>query len=126
MAAIRLESSAPELLLQLRTGHSPKRRQPAQAPDLTRPSLPKPSLGLAALGLDHAPTGRRVYVIASLTQCWGPLAAQGIVPAPMLTTGQVTRSLFALYLPRPLQWPTVIAMITFGLVLLTTGLGLGV
>ncbi|MGI5171466.1 hypothetical protein ACQEU3_44680 [Spirillospora sp. CA-253888] len=126
LATIRLESRAPELLLQLRTGHQPKRKRPAPALDLTRPKLPEAGLGLAALGLDQAPTGRRVYVIASLTLCWVPLAAQGIVPALMLTTGEVTRSWFlALHLPQALQWPTIIAMITFGLVLLTTGLGLG-
>ncbi|WP_133061843.1 hypothetical protein [Streptosporangium minutum] len=44
----------------------------------------------------------------------------------MLTTGQVTRSWFlALHLPQHLQWPAVIAMIVLGLVLLTTGLSIG-
>ncbi|GGP88735.1 transporter [Streptosporangium pseudovulgare] len=126
LAATRLESSAPELLLHLRTGVSPKRRRPAPALDRGRPHLPKPDLGLEKLGLDLAPTGRRAYVIASLTLCWVPLVAQGIVPALMLTTGQITRSWFlALHLPQHLQWPTVIAMIALGLVLLTTGLGIG-
>ncbi|NUW35629.1 hypothetical protein HTZ77_29985 [Nonomuraea sp. SMC257] len=126
LAATRLESSAPELLLHLRTGVSPKRRRPAAALDLARPHLPKPDLGLDKLGLDLAPTGRRAYVIASLTLCWVPLVAQGIVPALMLTTGHVTPSwLLALHLPQHLQWPTIIAMIALGLVLLTTGLGIG-
>ncbi|WP_433413756.1 hypothetical protein ACQP1V_32070 [Microtetraspora malaysiensis] len=125
-AATRLESSAPELLLQLRTGVSPKRRRPAPALDLERLHLSKPGLGLDKLGLDLAPAGRRAYVIASLTLCWVPLAAQGIVPALMLTTGQVTRSWFlALYLPQHLQWPAIIAMIALGLVLLATGLSIG-
>ncbi|MFI7635838.1 hypothetical protein [Nonomuraea sp. NPDC049400] len=126
LAATRLESSAPELLLHLRTGVSPKRRRPAPALDLGRPHPPKPDLRLDKLGLDLAPMGRRAYVIASLTLCWVPLVAQGIVPALMLTTGQVTRSWFlALHLPQHLQWPTIIAMIALGLVLLTTGLGIG-
>ncbi|MFI6450807.1 hypothetical protein ACIBF6_04580 [Streptosporangium amethystogenes] len=126
LAATRLESSSPELLLYLRTGVSPKRRRPGQALDLGQPYLSSSDLGLEKLGLDLAPTGRRAYVIASLTLCWVPLVAQGIVPALMLTTGQVTRSWFlALHLPQHLQWPTVIAMIALGLVLLTTGLGIG-
>ncbi|WP_101788078.1 hypothetical protein [Nonomuraea indica] len=126
LAATRLESSAPELLLHLRTGVSPRRRRPAPALDLARPHLPKPDLGVEKLGLMLAPAGRRAYVVASLTLCWVLLVAQGIVPALMLTTGQVTRSWFlALHLPQHLQWPTIIAMITLGLVLLTTGLGIG-
>ncbi|MEV4391491.1 hypothetical protein [Nonomuraea sp. NPDC049607] len=131
LAATRLEASAPELLLHLRTGVSPRRRRPAPALDRRQPHLPKPDLdldrlGLDKLGLDLAPAGRRAYVIASLTLSWVPLVAQGVVPALMLTTGQVTRSWFlALHLPQPLQWPTVIAMIALGLVLLTTGLGIG-
>ncbi|MEU0484253.1 hypothetical protein ABZ260_34350 [Streptosporangium sp. NPDC006013] len=130
LAAARLRSSAPELLLHLRTGVPPKRTRPARRPlpalEPGRPHLPKPDLGLERLGLDLAPAGRRTYVIVSLTLCWVPLAAQGIVPALMLTTGQVTRSWFlALHLPQHLQWPTIIAMIVLGLVLLTTGLGIG-
>ncbi|WP_410664949.1 hypothetical protein [Amycolatopsis sp. lyj-84] len=55
-----------------------------------------------------------------------PLGAQGIVPATMLITGQITPSWFlALHLPRQLQWPTVIVMTCLGLVMLTTGLGIG-
>ncbi|RSN11610.1 hypothetical protein DMB42_13615 [Nonomuraea sp. WAC 01424] len=126
VAATRLRSSAPELLLHLRTGVSPGRRRPAPALDLEPLSRSKPSLGLDRLGLDLAPAGRRAYVVASLTLCWVPLVAQGVVPALMLTTGEITRSWFlALYLPPPLRWPTIIAMITLGSVLLVTGLGIG-
>lgn len=128
LAAARLESSAPELLHHLRTGLPPKRTRPRPLPALEpgRPHLPKPDLGLERLGLDLAPTGWRAYVIVSLTLCWVPLVAQGIVPALMLTTGKVTRSWFlALHLPGHLQWPTIVAMIALGLALLTTGLGIG-
>ncbi|WP_051864532.1 hypothetical protein [Streptosporangium roseum] len=128
LAAARLESSAPELLHHLRTGLPPKRTRtrPLPALELGRPHLPKPDLGLERLGLDLAPTGWRAYVIVSLTLCWVPLVAQGIVPALMLTTGKVTRSWFlALHLPGHLQWPTIVAMIVLGLALLTTGLGIG-
>ncbi|MFI7054841.1 hypothetical protein ACWDOR_27800 [Streptosporangium canum] len=128
LAAARLESSAPELLHHLRTGLPPKRTRtrPLPALELGGPHLPKPGLGLERLGLDLAPTGRRAYVIVSLTLCWVPLVAQGIVPALMLATGKVTRSWFlALHLPGHLQWPTIVAMIALGLALLTTGLGIG-
>lgn len=126
LAAARLESSAPELLHHLRTGLPPKRTRPLPAPELGRAHLPKPDLGLERLGLDLAPTGRRAYVIVSLTLCWVPLVAQGIVPALMLTSGEVTPSWFlALHLPGHLQWPTIVAMIALGLALLTTGLGIG-
>ncbi|SFI27987.1 ABC-2 type transport system permease protein [Streptosporangium canum] len=73
-----------------------------------------------------AATAAPAYFAVSLTLCWVPLVAQGIVPALMLTTGKVTRSWFlALHLPGHLQWPTIVAVIALGLALLTTGLGLG-
>ncbi|WP_410648846.1 hypothetical protein [Amycolatopsis sp. cmx-4-54] len=122
-AAAKLESSAPELLLYLRTGVSPRRKRPAPAWKPQTSSLPKPGQHLEKLGLHLAPNGQRVYVVASLVLCWVPLAAQGIVPALMLTTGQITPSWFlALHLPQHLQWPTVTAMICLGLTMLATGL----
>ncbi|KFU76674.1 ABC-2 type transport system permease protein [Amycolatopsis lurida] len=125
-AAAKLESSAPELLLYLRTGVSPRRKRPAPAWKPQRSSLPKPEPHLEKLGLHLAPNGQRVYVVASLVLCWVPLAAQGIVPALMLTTGQITPSWFlALHLPQHLQWPAVTAMICLGLTMLATGLGIG-
>ncbi|MGW5259864.1 hypothetical protein ACWEQG_02755 [Microbispora sp. NPDC004025] len=128
IAAARLRSTAPDLLLRFRSGTQPARRRPTIA--LTRPPglpyRPQPDLGLRRLGLDLAPAGRRAYVIASLTLCWVPLVAQGVVPAIMLSTGEINRSWFvALHLPGSFQWPTVIMMIIIGLVLLTTGLGIG-
>lgn len=55
-----------------------------------------------------------------------PLVAQGVVPAIMLSTGEINRSWFlALHLPDGLRWPTIIAMMGLGLVLLTSGLATG-
>ncbi|WP_433381440.1 hypothetical protein [Streptosporangium sp. CA-115845] len=132
IAIARLQSIAPDLLLRLRSGTRPERKRPtiiaAGLPG--RPAglqqRPQPDLGLRRLGLDLAPAGRRAYVVASLTLCWVPLVAQGVVPAIMLSTGEINRSWFvALHLPESLQWPTIIVMIVIGLVLLTTGLGIG-
>ncbi|SFI56564.1 ABC-2 type transport system permease protein [Amycolatopsis regifaucium] len=81
---LMVESSAPELLLYLRTGVSPQRKRPAPAWKPQKSSLPKPEPHLEKLGLHLAPNGQRVYVVASLVLCWVPLAAQGIVPALML------------------------------------------
>ncbi|MFE3452561.1 hypothetical protein ACFXJ8_26925 [Nonomuraea sp. NPDC059194] len=129
IAAARLQSTAPELLHHFRSGSRPVRRRPQLAPARHRSpevALPRPDLGLRRLGLDLAPAGRRAYVIASLTLCWVPLVAQGVVPAIMLSTGADNRSWFlALHLPDGLRWPTILSMIGIGLVLLITGLATG-
>ncbi|MEU0564765.1 hypothetical protein ABZ297_05100 [Nonomuraea sp. NPDC005983] len=129
IAIARLHSTAPELLHYFRSGARPAHRnlQPVPARHHNHDvGLPRPDLGLQRLGLDLAPTGRRAYVVASLTLCWVPLVAQGVVPAIMLATGEANRSWFlALHLPEGLRWATIIAMIGIGLVLLTTGLATG-
>ncbi|WP_371666142.1 hypothetical protein OG306_38010 [Streptomyces sp. NBC_01241] len=132
MAAARLRSTAPELLHHFRTGTRPARKggesatTRLRAPDVSLPPLRRPDLGLQRLGLDLAPARQRLYVIVSLTLCWVPLVAQGVVPAIMLSTGEINRSWFlALHLPDGLRWPTIIAMMGLGLVLLTSGLATG-
>jgi hypothetical protein len=53
--------------------------------------------------------------------CWIPLVAQGVVPLIMKLTGAPTRAWFlAMYVPAPLQWPTIAAMLGVGLTMLLT------
>jgi hypothetical protein len=53
--------------------------------------------------------------------CWIPLVPQGVVPLILKLTGAPTRSWFlAAYLPGPLQWPTIAAMLGIGLTMLVT------
>ncbi|WP_228641770.1 histidine kinase [Microtetraspora sp. AC03309] len=57
--------------------------------------------------------------------CWLPLFPQGLVAMVMKLVGSPERSWFlALYLPEPLQWPTIIGMICLGGVMLATGVTL--
>ncbi|WP_219507672.1 hypothetical protein [Nonomuraea ceibae] len=132
VAAAVLGRTAPELLHLLRTGSRPARRRPSlplvpprvTAAHRVRPQ--RPDAWLERLGLDLAPAGRRAYVIVSLTLCWVPLVAQGVVPALMLSGGAAERSWFlALHVPDGLRWPVIAVMIALGLVLLVTGLATG-
>lgn len=53
--------------------------------------------------------------------CWIPLIPQGVVPLVLKLTGASTRSWFlATYLPAPLQWPVIAAMVAAGLTMLFT------
>jgi hypothetical protein len=52
--------------------------------------------------------------------CWLPLFAQGLAPLIMKLAGTPARSWFlALYMPNPYQWPTIAAMVTCGLIMLS-------
>ncbi|WP_327092579.1 hypothetical protein OIE66_18690 [Nonomuraea sp. NBC_01738] len=64
--------------------------------------------------------------MVSLTICWVPLVAQGVVPAIMLSAGEVDRSWFlALHVGEGMRWPVIVAMVGIGLALLATGLSMG-
>ncbi|GAA0971205.1 sensor domain-containing protein [Acrocarpospora macrocephala] len=66
---------------------------------------------------------RGALVAICWTLCWIPLIPQGIVTGFMLAFGAPTKSWFlALYMPEPLQWPTVFAMITLGATMLAGGI----
>jgi len=53
--------------------------------------------------------------------CWIPLVPQGVVPLILKLTGTPTRAWFlAMYVPAPMQWPTIAAMLTVGLTMLLT------
>ncbi|WP_170317118.1 sensor histidine kinase [Acrocarpospora corrugata] len=55
--------------------------------------------------------------------CWIPLIPQGIVAGFFLIFGAPTKSWFlALYMPEPLQWPTVFGMIALGATMLAGGI----
>jgi ABC-2 type transport system permease protein len=142
LAARRLEATAPELLLALRTGtrgprpapSAPRRpghrRLPPVRPGGRPAGAPPVRDVLARVGLDRAPAGRRLYVLVTLTVCWVPLAAQGVVPAALLRAGvgadDVEPSWFlALHVPPHLAWPAVAAMVVLGLALLVSGLAVG-
>ena len=53
--------------------------------------------------------------------CWVPLIPQGVVPLVLKLTHTPVRSWFlATYLPVPLQWPAIAAMVGVGLTMLLT------
>jgi ABC-2 type transport system permease protein len=113
VARLRLEARGPELLQLMRSG--PTRRPPRPLPGFRTP-LPGPLTGLKL-------AATRTTAAVLLTVCWIPLFPQGIVPAVMLLTNQVTPSWFlALHLPGPYQWPVTIGMIAVGVALGVTGL----
>jgi hypothetical protein len=86
---------------------------------------PRLSANVAKEGLAArlAPPARRHGLAAAcIALCWIPLFPQGIVPAVMKLTDAPTRSWFlALYLPDPVQWPAIAAMVVVGLAMLRTG-----
>lgn len=123
IAALQLDARAPAILHRFRSG--PRQDSNAAAFDWNQLNVQFDGFnsGMVKLGLDRAPTGRRIYVLVSLTLCWVPLVAQGVVPGLMLATDTVNRSWFlALHMPLALQWPTVYVMVGIGALLALSGL----
>lgn len=124
IAAERLASGGAELLHRMRSGPA---HQPRGGPSFDWGSLDlqlgEIDLGGQRLGLDQAPPARRIAIWATLTVCWVPLVAQGMVPALMILTDSINPSWFlAFHVPEFLRWPAVFTMMGIGLV--TLGIGL--
>jgi len=99
IAVKRLETKGPELLDLLRHG---------------RPSKTRAAGGGGWLG--ELPPGLPGKVaLACWSLFWLPLFPQGLAPLVVKLTGSDVKSWFlALYLPEPLQWPVIFAMIALG------------
>ena len=101
------------------------RRLTAHGPDLLARLRGGPEGGWAAVGAGVAPGQEPVrsggvelaWVLVLL--CWIPIFPQGLVPMVFKLAGSSHRAWFlALYLPCPLQWPVLVAMVVVGLAML--------
>ncbi|MBN6054947.1 hypothetical protein JYK22_23625, partial [Nonomuraea sp. RK-328] len=100
IAQDRLETNGTELLNLMKHGTTPRavRDRKGSAPDL--------------------PLVHRIAVVACHCVAWLPLFPQGLVPLVMKVVGAPARVWFlALYLPEPWQWPTIVLMISTGLLM---------
>ncbi len=118
LAGKRLEATGTRMLGTMKTAVARK-----QAATVDWGSLGGIDLGDRRLGIAGASPARKALVFASLTVCWIPLVAQGLVPIYLRQADPERRSWFlARHVPEAWEWPTIAVMVVLGLALLAAGL----